>query len=189
MTNPWARDRATWFYLGFGLFGLLVVAFGFGWTYAVPMVLGTMVRPCSWCLRLCLDFDFHWAGGTRENRADTPAPSVRPSCTASGTSRLGQRDRHGGLGSKARHFRTRYDRHLGIVRDSDRPQYLLSVGGCGHCCPQTAGLAQTPHHAGDHTGPMARIFSTTPLVSSCAQSRDLVGFGARLFSHFVRCAP
>ena len=38
MANPWARDRATLFYLGFGLFGLLVVAAGFGWTYALPMV-------------------------------------------------------------------------------------------------------------------------------------------------------
>lgn len=45
MTNPWARDRATWFYLGFGLFGLLVVAFGFGWTYAVPMVRRTFSAP------------------------------------------------------------------------------------------------------------------------------------------------
>lgn len=38
MANPWARDRATLFYLGFGLLGLLVIALGFGWTYAVPMV-------------------------------------------------------------------------------------------------------------------------------------------------------
>ena len=45
MTNPWARDRATWFYLGFGLFGLLVVAFGFGWTYAVPMARRSFSAP------------------------------------------------------------------------------------------------------------------------------------------------
>jgi hypothetical protein len=38
MANPWARDRATLFYLGFGLIGLLVVALGFGVTYVLPMV-------------------------------------------------------------------------------------------------------------------------------------------------------
>lgn len=45
MVNLWARDRATLFYLGFGLFGLLVVAFGFGWTYAVPMMRRTFSAP------------------------------------------------------------------------------------------------------------------------------------------------
>ena len=45
MANPWARDRATLFYLGFGISGLLVVAFGFGWTYAVPMVRRTFSAP------------------------------------------------------------------------------------------------------------------------------------------------
>jgi hypothetical protein len=38
MAVTWARDRATWFYMGFGLVGLLVVALGFGVTYVVPMV-------------------------------------------------------------------------------------------------------------------------------------------------------
>jgi hypothetical protein len=45
MANSWARDRATLFYLGFGLFGLLVVAFGFGLTYAAPMARGTFSAP------------------------------------------------------------------------------------------------------------------------------------------------
>ena len=45
MANPWARDRAKLFYLGFGLFGLVVVAIGFGWTYAVPMVRRTFSAP------------------------------------------------------------------------------------------------------------------------------------------------
>lgn len=37
MANPWAKDRATLFYLGFGIFGLAVVALGFGVTYVLPM--------------------------------------------------------------------------------------------------------------------------------------------------------
>ncbi len=45
MANPWAWDRATLFYLGFGLFGLVVIAFGFGWTYAVPMARRTFSAP------------------------------------------------------------------------------------------------------------------------------------------------
>ena len=45
MANPWARDRATLFYFGFGLFGLMVVAFGFGWTYGVPMARRTFSAP------------------------------------------------------------------------------------------------------------------------------------------------
>ena len=45
MSNPWARDRATAFYPAFGLLGLLVVAIGFGWTYAVPMVRQTFEAP------------------------------------------------------------------------------------------------------------------------------------------------
>ena len=47
MANPWARDRATLFYLGFGLLGLLVVALGFGVTYAVPMARRTFSAPWS----------------------------------------------------------------------------------------------------------------------------------------------
>ena len=45
MAAAWARDRATLFYLGFGLVGLLVVALGFGVTYAVPMARGTFAAP------------------------------------------------------------------------------------------------------------------------------------------------
>lgn len=45
MANPWARDRATLFYLGFALIGLLVVALGFGFTYVVPMVRRTFSAP------------------------------------------------------------------------------------------------------------------------------------------------
>ena len=45
MGNPWARDRAAWFYLGYGLFGLAVVAAGFGLTYAAPMARGTFAAP------------------------------------------------------------------------------------------------------------------------------------------------
>jgi uncharacterized membrane protein len=45
MANAWARDRATPFYLLFGLVGLIVVAFGFGWTYATPMVRRTFAAP------------------------------------------------------------------------------------------------------------------------------------------------
>lgn len=45
MANPWAGDRATYFYLGFALVGLLVVALGFGFTYALPMARRTFSAP------------------------------------------------------------------------------------------------------------------------------------------------
>ena len=45
MANPWARDRATFFYLGFGLVGLAVVALGFGVTYVLPMARRTFTAP------------------------------------------------------------------------------------------------------------------------------------------------
>jgi hypothetical protein len=45
MANAWARDRATPFYLSFGLAGLVIVGFGFGWTYAVPMVRRSFSAP------------------------------------------------------------------------------------------------------------------------------------------------
>ena len=45
MANPWARDRATLFYIGFGLLGLLVVALGFGTTYILPMARRTFSAP------------------------------------------------------------------------------------------------------------------------------------------------
>lgn len=45
MANQWARDRATRFYLGFGLVGLTVVALGFGVTYVLPMARRTFSAP------------------------------------------------------------------------------------------------------------------------------------------------
>lgn len=45
MGNPWARDRLTLFYLGYGLAGLTVVGFGFGFTYALPMGRGAFFAP------------------------------------------------------------------------------------------------------------------------------------------------
>ena len=45
MANAWARDRATRFYVGFGLVGLLVVALGFGVTYVMPMARGLFSAP------------------------------------------------------------------------------------------------------------------------------------------------
>lgn len=45
MANSWARDRASLFYLGFGLVGLFVIALGFGVTYVVPMARRTFSAP------------------------------------------------------------------------------------------------------------------------------------------------
>lgn len=45
MSTSWARDRATAFYLGYGVIGLLVVALGFGLTYAAPMARGEFAAP------------------------------------------------------------------------------------------------------------------------------------------------
>lgn len=45
MANPWAQDRATLFYIGFGLAGLAVVALGFGVTYVLPMARRTFSAP------------------------------------------------------------------------------------------------------------------------------------------------
>ena len=45
MANVWARDRATRFYLGFGLVALAVVALGFGVTYVLPMARRTFSAP------------------------------------------------------------------------------------------------------------------------------------------------
>lgn len=58
MANNWARDRATMFYLSFGLCSLAVVAFGFGWTYAVPMVRRTFIAP--WFVHLHGISAFAW---------------------------------------------------------------------------------------------------------------------------------
>ncbi len=45
MANPWAKDRSTLFYLGFGVFGLAVVALGFGVTYVLPMARRSFSAP------------------------------------------------------------------------------------------------------------------------------------------------
>lgn len=45
MANPWARDRATLFYIGLGVSGLIVIALGFGVTYVVPMARRTFSAP------------------------------------------------------------------------------------------------------------------------------------------------
>lgn len=45
MANAWVRDRATSFYFGIGIAGLVVVVVGFGWTYAVPMLRQTFTAP------------------------------------------------------------------------------------------------------------------------------------------------
>ena len=58
MANPWARDRATWFYLGFGLLGLTVVALGFGVTYVLPMARRSFSAP--WFVHLHGAFALGW---------------------------------------------------------------------------------------------------------------------------------
>lgn len=45
MANAWAKDRATLFYLSFGVFGLLVVTLGFGVTYVLPMARRSFSAP------------------------------------------------------------------------------------------------------------------------------------------------
>lgn len=50
MANVWARDRASWFYLGFGLFALAVVLIGFSTTYIVPMARRSFSAP--WVVHL-----------------------------------------------------------------------------------------------------------------------------------------
>lgn len=43
MGNPWARDRVSRFYYGFGLVGLGAIAIGFSTTFILPMYRGTFV--------------------------------------------------------------------------------------------------------------------------------------------------
>lgn len=50
MANPWARDRANLFYLGFGLFALAVVLTGFSTTYIIPMARRSFSAP--WVVHL-----------------------------------------------------------------------------------------------------------------------------------------
>ena len=50
MANPWARDRANLFYLGFGLFALAVVLIGFSTTYILPMARRSFSAP--WVVHL-----------------------------------------------------------------------------------------------------------------------------------------
>jgi len=45
MVNAWAKDRASWFYIGFGLFALAVALTGFSTTYINPMVRRTFAAP------------------------------------------------------------------------------------------------------------------------------------------------
>lgn len=45
MANVWARDRASYFYFGFGLFALAVVLTGFSTTYVVPMARRSFSAP------------------------------------------------------------------------------------------------------------------------------------------------
>lgn len=45
MANPWARDRATGFYLGLAIAALAVVAAGFSTTYVLPMARRTFSAP------------------------------------------------------------------------------------------------------------------------------------------------
>ena len=50
MINVWARDRASWFYLGFGLFAIAVVLIGFSTTYIIPMARRSFSAP--WVVHL-----------------------------------------------------------------------------------------------------------------------------------------
>jgi len=45
MGNPWARDRASRFYFGFGWVGIAAVAIGFSTTFFLPMYRGTFTAP------------------------------------------------------------------------------------------------------------------------------------------------
>lgn len=58
MANPWARDRATHFYLGYAFFGLVVIGFGFGITYVAPMIRRSFSAP--WFVHLHGAFALGW---------------------------------------------------------------------------------------------------------------------------------
>ena len=45
MANPWARDRAKYFYLGYGLFAVVAVLVGFSTTYFIPLSRRTFDAP------------------------------------------------------------------------------------------------------------------------------------------------
>jgi len=45
MVNVWARDRANWFYLSFGIFALAIVLLGFSTTYIIPMAWRSFSAP------------------------------------------------------------------------------------------------------------------------------------------------
>jgi hypothetical protein len=56
--NPWAKDRAGFFYLGFALVGLVVASLGFGITYTLPLVRRTFSAP--WFVHLHGASAFGW---------------------------------------------------------------------------------------------------------------------------------
>ena len=58
MVNVWARDRANWFYLGFGFFALAVVLIGFSTTYIIPMARRSFSAP--WIVHLHGASAFGW---------------------------------------------------------------------------------------------------------------------------------
>lgn len=58
MANPWARDRAGLFYVGFGLVALAVVLIGFSTTYFLPMARRTFSAP--WVVHLHGAASFGW---------------------------------------------------------------------------------------------------------------------------------
>ena len=89
MANPWTRDRAALFYLGFGLVGLAVAALSFGVTYLLPMEQRTffcaVVRPFSW--RVCNGVDLvrYLSDRTGQRPADIHWPNARKALTRTGT--------------------------------------------------------------------------------------------------------
>ncbi|MEJ7776103.1 MAG: hypothetical protein WKF52_01690 [Sphingomicrobium sp.] len=92
MANPWARDRATSFYLGFALVGLSVIALGFGVTYVVPMARRTFSAP--WFVHLHGTSALGWIvllivqSRLVRNRQTPLHRRARSGCSASGSMRF-----------------------------------------------------------------------------------------------------
>jgi hypothetical protein len=59
MANPWARDRATFFYIGYGLFAVAAIFAGFSTTYIIPMSQRTFHAP--WFVHLHGASALSWA--------------------------------------------------------------------------------------------------------------------------------